>query len=120
MATRPPKPERRRFPRRSVEELLDAARHNEARAFARFERKAAAVEKYEGLKRVRERKLDTRRKIIAGALALEHSKLDLAFAAALWDVLDRYVVKGTERALFGLPPLNPDHAPSGRPTPSSG
>jgi hypothetical protein len=93
--------------RRSVEELLDAARDAETRALMRFERKNAAVQKYEGLKRRRERKLDTRRKIIAGAIALEHMKYDAAFADAFQALLDRYVTKSPERVLFGLalPPL---------------
>ena len=101
-----PKPSGR-FPRRTVDELLDDARQNEARALARFERKNATVQKYENLKRRRERKLDTRRKIIAGAIALEHMKYDAAFASAFQALLDRFVTKSPERVLFGLavPPL---------------
>lgn len=52
-----------------------------------------------------DRKRDARRKIIAGALALEHAKHDPAFGAALQNVLDRYVTRQDERALFGLAPL---------------
>lgn len=107
VVTRAPMPaaKPRRFPRRSVEELLDDARKNEARALARFEQKNAAVQKYENLKRRRERKLDTRRKIIAGAIALEHMNHNAAFAAAFEALLDRFVTKGPERTLFGLKPL---------------
>ena len=93
---------KKRFPRRTVDELLHDARKNEERALERFQRKNAAVQKYENLKRRRERKLDTRRKIIAGALALEHTKYDASFAEALHALLDRYVTKAPERALFGL------------------
>lgn len=88
--------------RRSVDELLDAARENEARALARFHRKNATVQKYETLKKSRDRKLDTRRKIIAGALALEHMKYDASFASSFTAILDRYVEKSPERLLFGL------------------
>jgi hypothetical protein len=88
--------------RRSVDELLEAAKEREARALARFERKNATVQKYETLKKHRDRKLDTRRKIIAGAFALEHMKYDENFASAFTAILDRYVEKGPERLLFGL------------------
>ena len=53
------------------------------------------------------RKRETRRKIIAGALALEHK--DQAFQATLQHLIAQYVTKPDERALFGLDPL-PDHA----------
>ena len=92
-----------RFPRRTVEELLEAARATEARALARFEKKNIAVQKYEALKKRRDRKLDTRRKIIAGALVLEHMKHDAEFADRFHSILDRYVDKAPERLLFGLP-----------------
>ena len=109
---RAPRAKPRRFPRRTVDELLEDARQNEERALARFEQKNALVQKYENLKRRRERKLDTRRKIIAGAIALEHMKHDAAFAAAFAALLDRFVTKGPERALFGLRHLdNPIVAP---------
>jgi len=110
---RAPPAKRRRFPRRSVEELLEDARQNEARALVRFEQKNATVQKYENLKRRRERKLDTRRKIIAGAIALEHMNHDPAFAAAFGALLNRFVTKGPERVLFGLKV----HAPT-KPAPS--
>ena len=77
----------------------------ESKAAARLARKNEQVRKYEALQRTRERKLDTRRKIIAGALALEHMKLDGAFRAVLLALLDEYVTKEPERLLFGLPPL---------------
>jgi hypothetical protein len=89
-------------PRRSLEELHAYAERNQARALARFQQKNAAVQKYAALKDARDRKLETRRKIIAGALALEHMKHDASFAAAFQAVLDRYVLKGPERMLFGL------------------
>jgi hypothetical protein len=88
--------------RRNVDELLETARTNEARALARFQRKNATVQKYEALKHARNRKLETRRKIIAGALVLKHMKYDASFAAAFEALLDRYVEKGPERMLFGL------------------
>ena len=51
------------------------------------------------------RKDDTRRKIIAGALALEHAEIDAEFGAKMRDLIARYVTKPNERQLFGLDPL---------------
>lgn len=53
------------------------------------------------------RKTDTRRKIIAGALALTHCEQhpDSEFARTLNALVAQYVTKDTERALFGLGPL---------------
>jgi hypothetical protein len=52
-----------------------------------------------------DRKDDTRRKIIAGALALNHREKNPTsdFARKLDALLDEYVFKPHERALFGLP-----------------
>ena len=52
-----------------------------------------------------ERKKDTRRKIIAGALALEHGRKDQAFREKLDALLDEYVTRPEERALFELSPV---------------
>ena len=46
------------------------------------------------------RKDDTRRKIIAGALALEHATINNEFAAQLASLLNRYVERPEDRALF--------------------
>ena len=51
-----------------------------------------------------ERKRDTRRKVIAGAYALEHSEFDPAFKATLFGLLDQYVERPADRELFELPP----------------
>ena len=49
-----------------------------------------------------ERKADTRRKVIAGALALEHYEKnpDFEFHRILFRLLDEYVVRPHDRALF--------------------
>ncbi len=62
--------------------------------------------------RVQQRKDDTRRKIIAGALALEHTEKnpDGTFAKKMLALLDEYVLKAYERSLFGMAPLPPDPA----------
>ena len=46
------------------------------------------------------RKDDTRRKIITGALALEHATINAEFGAQLASLLNRYVERPEDRALF--------------------
>ena len=80
----------------------------------RMDRKAKLLQKKDQIEaqlrdlnareRLRERKDDTRRKIIAGALALEHAEIDPGFQATLLKLLNRYVVRSQDRALFDLPP----------------
>lgn len=54
-----------------------------------------------------ERKRDTRRKIIMGALAERHMRKNpsSAFAKKLASLIDEYVIGSRERALFDLEPL---------------
>lgn len=66
----------------------------------------ARIQRERGKLRLEERKRDTRRKIIAGALALEHAGIDPDFDAALQRLLNRYVVRPDDRALFDLPPVS--------------
>jgi hypothetical protein len=51
-----------------------------------------------------QRKDDTRRKIIAGAIALEYAQHDPDFAAALAGLLNEKVTKPADRALFDFLP----------------
>lgn len=53
----------------------------------------------------RKRKDDTRRKIIAGSLALSHAEKDEEFRRVLYGLIIRYAQKPQDRALFGLEPL---------------
>jgi hypothetical protein len=76
-----------------------------------------------------ERKADTRRKIIAGALALEHlgKNKDSAFTRVLWPLFDEYITRPQDRALMndyflevGLKPLPmPESDPAHAGPPSS-
>lgn len=87
---------------RSPEEKIEADKARIAKLKARVQAQEARLS---GVKR----KEDTRRKIIAGAIALEHE--DPTFKAALARLLNQYVTKPNERALFDLPPL-PENEPS--------
>ena len=93
---------------KSPAEKIAELEQREAQIRARLTREKARL-------RDDERKRDTRRKIIVGALALEHK--DSAFQDALSRLLRQYVTKPQDRALFDLPPLaDPDTPPlSSRP-----
>ena len=81
--------------RKTDEELLAELEAKKSQLDARIQKKRAAV-------RTRQRKLDTRRKIIAGALALEHASIDTAFGATLSKLLDEHVTRPDDRKLFQL------------------
>jgi hypothetical protein len=72
----------------------------------------ARIDRQRALLKSQERKADTRRKIIAGALALEHAEINSSFGAQLHKLLNEYVTRPDDRALFNLPPLPIDPAPS--------
>ncbi|KPA99933.1 hypothetical protein [Ahrensia marina] len=55
--------------------------------------------------RSKERKADARRKIIIGAIALEHTKYDKEWGDWLWQILNNEVKRPADRELLGLPPL---------------
>lgn len=91
--------------RRTLQEKLERAQQAARKAAERLERKKRQVQKYEAAQRLKERRHDTRRKIIAGALALEHMRHDKLWRAVFQGLLDEYVTRPEERALFGLEPL---------------
>jgi hypothetical protein len=59
----------------------------------------------ETLRKATERKSDTRRKVLAGALALEWAAEDRQFAAVFREKLGRFLVRDADRALFDLAPV---------------
>lgn len=64
----------------------------------------AQIQRHKARLRIEERKRETRRKIIAGALALEHASLNPAFGAQLKKLLQEHVTREGDRALFDLKP----------------
>jgi len=68
----------------------------------------ARLRDFDAREQQRERKDDTRRKIIYGALAMEHADGHPDFAAVMERLLNRYVVRPGDRKLFDLPPREPD------------
>lgn len=76
----------------------------------------AQLKLLEARKKDAERKADTRRKVIAGALALEHfeANRDSEFARTLYRLLEEYVVRPHDRILFPFlpePPTSPAEPP---------
>ena len=67
----------------------------------------AQIKDLQARERQKERKEDTRRKIIVGALVLTHMEKNKRseFAKKVNALINEYVVKDKERALFSLAPL---------------
>ncbi|MFN3634369.1 MAG: mobilization protein [Rhizobium rhizophilum] len=78
------------------------ARRTPEQQIAALEARLARLKKDE---KDRERRADTRRKIIAGGLALKHCRFDAGFRDALMSLLDQELGRTEDRALFGLSPL---------------
>ena len=101
--------------RRTLAERMAAAKLREEKAAETLRRRRVKVQKYEAKERSQKRKDDTRRKIIAGALALKHCELDGIWAKTLRGLLDEYVITDQERAMFELAPLAADDSRRERP-----
>lgn len=56
----------------------------------------------------KERSRDTRRKILIGAMMLAEMKKSEMTTQAVTKKLEKYLTKDTDRALFGLEPVEPD------------
>ena len=79
--------------RKTPEEQLEALKLKETQLQARIQKKRAEVAKLN-------RRQDTRRKIIAGALALENMAKDEQFAASMRRLLHDHVTRPEDRKLF--------------------
>lgn len=81
--------------RKTPEEQLEELTKKESQLKARIQKKRAEVKSAE-------RRKDTRRKIIAGALALEHAEQNQQFGEALKMLLREHVTRPEDRRLFDL------------------
>lgn len=81
--------------RRPPEEQLADLEKREGQLKARIQKKRAEIQG-------KSRREDTRRKIIAGALALEHAEQDKAFGDTLQRLLKQHVKRAGDRKLFNL------------------
>ena len=89
---------------KSVKERAEALRKRKAEIEAR-------LSDLEQREKTAERKRDTRRKVIAGAYALEHCEFDPDFKATLEGLLNSYLEKPGDRELFDLAPLSAEELP---------
>lgn len=71
---------------------------------ARRAQLVARIERLQGLDRARQRREDTRRKILAGAVVLTLAEGDSGFGAWLKQKLSERLLRPADRALFDLPP----------------
>ncbi|MGE4045294.1 MAG: mobilization protein C [Acetobacteraceae bacterium] len=67
----------------------------------------ARIRQQQGRERKEKHKLDTRRKVLAGAAVLAEAEQRPEFRASLMTLLGRFLIRPDDRALFGLPPLPP-------------
>ncbi len=89
---------------KSLDDQIEHLKHQRAAIDLRLSRLSAR-------KSSAERKADTRRKIIAGALALTHAEKNPQWGSVLLGLIEEYTVKAADRALFNLPPKPaPDEA----------
>ena len=96
------------MPRQKPTDKIEALRQRQAQI-------AAQLKALEARESETARKADARRKIIAGALALEHLEKNpkSEFGTVLRRLLDEYVTRPSDRALFpSLPPAEIPTTPS--------
>lgn len=71
----------------------------------------AIAQKHEQLKnlnaqeRVKERKRETRKKIVAGGIVLQHAQDDIQFKTVIDRLLNQFVTNDNDRDLFNLPAI---------------
>jgi len=68
------------------------------------------IRKEKSLQKDRERKEETRRKILVGALVLEEARSDPDLSEKIDQLIDKKLLRDDDRLLFGLEPIKPDHA----------
>lgn len=88
--------------KKSPEERLQALEAKKAQLQARISREKSKA-------KTEERKRDTRRKIVAGAIVLEHAQKDGEFGELLDDLLARFVTRPEDRELFDLPSVEAEN-----------
>lgn len=75
-------------------------------------------QRLENAERVKERKRDTRRKVLTGAAVITAAKTNPQLAKLLDQARDRHLTRPRDRALFDLPPLTaPPSVPSAEASP---
>ena len=98
MATKERKP--RRTAQQKVDDLLAKQEAAEQAAKKKKAQLQAKIRDAKAQIAIAERKKDTRRKIIAGALALEHMQIDVNHAATMRRLIEKHVKDEDKAALF--------------------
>lgn len=83
------------MPRISPEEKLKKLKEKEAQLKAQFQKVSAQ-------KKQDDRKIDTRRKVLAGAVVLKACETDGGLKKQVWDLLEKNLVLNKDRVVFGL------------------
>ena len=93
--------------RKTLEEKRNEIKEAADKKLSQIDAKLKAIKARE---RNQERKKDTRRKIIIGALALEHTNKNphSEFAKKMHSLINEYTIDDKSRALFDLDPLPED------------
>ena len=68
----------------------------------------ARIAKVEALHKTRERKLDTRRKILLGSYYLDKARKENNFDEVK-KIMDKYLTRDSDKALFNFKPINKDN-----------
>ena len=84
----------------SYEEQKQRLKEKQARLQAQFQKVA-------GRERADERKADTRKKILAGAVVLKACETDTVLKEKVWGLMEQNLTMNKDRAVFGFP-LRPD------------
>ena len=84
----------------SYEEQKQRLKEKQARLQAQFQKVA-------GREKADERKADTRRKVLAGAVVLKACETDAALKEKVWGLMEQNLTMNKDRTVFGLP-LRPD------------
>ena len=84
----------------SYEEQKQRLKEKQARLQAQFQKVA-------GREKADERKADTRRKVLAGAVVLKACETDAALKEKVWGLMEQNLTMNKDRTVFGLP-LRPE------------
>lgn len=87
-------------PKVSYEEQKQRLNEKKARLQAQFQKVA-------GRERAEERKADTRKKILAGAVVLKACETDTVLKEKVWGLMEQNLTMNKDRTVFGFP-LRPD------------
>lgn len=97
------------MPRMTPEEKLAALKAEKEAKRAKFDKQldqiSNQIKSTQAKLAEKERKIDTRRKIIAGAVALEHAEKNPEWGKDFLALLSKAVTRKDDRELLGLPPL---------------